>query len=258
MTLLRKFLPVLGLLAGCAAVPAGDLSGVAAVRPDSETSARARVFTDLAAGYFVRGQYKTVLEELRRAIQIDPQFGPAYNLYGLVYMALAEDALAEENFQRALKLDPNDSVAHNNYGWFLCTRGRYDAGMAEFATAIANPLYGQPDLAMANAGQCAERKGDLAEAENHYKKVLKLTPDNPSVTFRLADLHYRQGRLDEAGQLMGRLAQLAQLDAAALWLGVRIEHKRGDAVQESAYAQQLLRLFPDSRQTQGLKARQYE
>ena len=30
------------------------------------------------------------------------RYGPAYNVYGLIYMELAEDKLAEENFRRAI------------------------------------------------------------------------------------------------------------------------------------------------------------
>ena len=69
-------------------------------------------------------QYKIALDELRKAIMADSGYGPAYNVYGLVYMDLAEDKLAEENFRRAIELNPNNSDARTNFGWFLCTRGR--------------------------------------------------------------------------------------------------------------------------------------
>ncbi|MHB1186916.1 type IV pilus biogenesis/stability protein PilW [Thiobacillus sp.] len=245
------------LAAGCAGQPAGE-SGVANTQVDSESRQRARAFTDLANAYFARAQYKTALDELRKAIIADNRFGPAYNIYGLIYMELAEDKLAEENFRRAIELDRSDSETRNNYGWFLCTRGRHDEGLEQFSAALRNPLYAQPEQAMANAGLCAERKGDLALAEANLLKSLKLQPDNPNTIIKLAGLHFRQGRVVEAQRLLARHAELAPPTAESLWLGVRLERKLGDRAQEAAYGLQLRKRFPDSKETQRLLAGQYE
>lgn len=248
------------LLAGCAGVP-GELSsgsGVAQAEADSDARQRARTFTDLAAAYYVRAQYKVALDELRKAITTDSRFGPAYNVYGLIYMELAEDKLADENFRRAIELDRTDSEARNNYGWFLCTRGRYDEGLEQFAGALRNPLYAQPELAMSNAGQCAEMKGDLALAEVNLIKSQKLQPDNAGTVLRLASLRFRQGRLPDAQRLLTRHDELSPPSAASLWLGVRIERKLGDRAQEAAYGLQLRKRFPDSNEARLLLGGQYE
>ena len=170
----------------------------------------------------------------------------------------AEDKLAEENFRRALELDRNDSEARTNFGWFLCTRGRYDEGLEQFSIALRNPLYGKPEQAMANAGLCAERKGDLALAEANLMKSLKLQPDNPNTVLKLAGLHFRQGRLEETQRLLGRHAELAPPTAESLWLGVRLERKLGDRAQEAAYGLQLRKRFPDSEEARRLLAGRYE
>lgn len=246
------------LLSGCTALqPAGE-SGVASTQVDSESRQRARAFTELAGAYFSRAQYKIALDELRKAILADNRYGPAYNVYGLIYMELAEDKLAEENFRRAIELDRSDSEARNNYGWFLCTRGRYDEGLEQFSAALRNPLYARPEQAMANAGLCAERKGDLALAEANLQKSIKLQPDNPNTIIKLAGLRFRQGRLMEAQQLLGRHAELTPPTPESLWLGVRVERKLGDRAQEAAYGLQLRRRFPDSNEAKLLLSGQYE
>jgi len=245
------------LLAGCAGQPVGE-SGVANTQVDSESRQRARAFTDLASAYLARAQYKIALDELRKAITADNRFGPAYNIYGLIYMELAEDKLAEENFRRAIELDRSDSEARNNFGWFLCTRGRYDEGLEQFSAALRNPLYAQPEQAMANAGLCAERKGDLALAEANLLKSLKLQPDNANTIIKLAGLHFRRGRLMEAQRLLGRHTELAPPTAESLWLGVRLERKLGDRAQEAAYGLQLRKRFPDSNEARLLLTGQYE
>lgn len=258
---MKKLVAVLSLILGaCAQQPteSANTGNTGSRGPDSEIQQRARAFTDLATAYFERAQYKIALDELRKAIIADPRFGPAYNVYGMVYMELAEDKLAEENFRRALELDRKDSVAHNNYGWFLCTRGRYDEGLAQFTVAIQNPLYTAPEQAMANAGICAEMKGDLALAEANLTRALKLQPDNPKALIKLAGLNYRQGKYNETQRLLTRYNQVAPPTAESLWLNLRLERKQGDRAQEAAYGLQLRKRFPDSEEARRLQAGQYE
>ncbi|MDA8128384.1 MAG: type IV pilus biogenesis/stability protein PilW [Betaproteobacteria bacterium] len=253
---MKKGLGVLvavALLAGCAGQPL-DGGGEAG----SQSRERAKAFTDLAGAYYTRTQYKTALDELRKAITADSRYGPAYNIYGMIYMDLGEDKLAEDNFRRAIELDSKDSDAHNNYGWFLCTRGRYDEGLAQFSAAIRNPLYTQPELAMANAGLCAEKKGDIALAEANLAKALKLQPDSPNTVLKLAGLNFRQGRLTEAQRLLARHDELAPPSAESLWLGVRLERKLGDRAQEASYALQLRKRFPDSDEAQRMLTGRFE
>lgn len=246
------------LLAGCAGQPVDQSSGVANTQADSDKLQRARAFTDLAGAYYSRAQYKIALDELRKAITADNRYGPAYNVYGLIYMDLDEDKLAEDNFRRAIDLDRNDSEAHNNFGWFLCTRGRYKEGLEQFSAALQNPLYTRPEQAMTNAGLCAEKSGDLGLAEANLVKSLKLQPDNPNTILKLAALNFHQDRLPDAQRLLDRYSELAKPSAESLWLGVRLQRKLGNRSQEAAYGLQLRKNFPDSNEARLLLAGQYE
>ena len=246
------------LLAGCAGEPASQDSKAASPQADTDGLQRARAFTNLAGAYYARAQYKIALDELRKAIIADSHYGPAYDVYGLIYMDLEEDTLADENFRRAIELDRNDSEARNNYGWFLCTRGRYQEGLEQFKAALRNPLYTRPEQAMTNAGLCAEKSGDLMLAEANLVKSLKLQPDNPNTILKLAALNFRQDRLPDAQRLLEHYAELAPPTAESLWLGVRLERKLGNRSQEAAYGLQLRKNFPDSNEARMLLAGQYE
>lgn len=248
---------VSALLTACVA-PQGGGGGVSGTPADSESRQRASAFTDLAGAYFARAQYKIALDELRKALLADRQYGPAYNIYGLIYMELAEDKLAEENFRRSIELDRTDSEARNNFGWFLCARGRYDEGLEQFGAAIRNPLYAKPEQAISNAGLCAEKKGDLTLAEANLTKALKLQPDNPNTLLKISGLNFRQNKMAEAQRFLIRHSELAPPTAESLWLGVRLERKLGDRVQEAAYGLQLRKRFPDSNESRLLLLGQYE
>lgn len=254
-------LSLMASLAGCANPPGGDpasTSSSGTPQAETESSSRAKAFTDLAGAYFSRGQMKIALDEVRKAIHADNRYGPAYNVLGLIYMELAEDKLAEENFRKSIDLDRADSEAHNNYGWFLCTRGRYDEGLAQFTEALRNPLYAHPEQSMTNAGLCSEKKGDVKQAEAYYNKALKLQPDAPLTMIKYAALNYRLGRASEAQRLLSRYHEAAPPTPESLWLGVLLERQTGDKEQAAAYALQLRKRFPDSEEAQKLLRGQYE
>ena len=218
----------------------------------------ARVHTELAAGYYSRVQYGIALDELNRALSADPSYAPAYNMLGLVYMELREDAKAQQNFERALGINPNDSEAHNNFGWFLCTRNRIDESIPHFLKAVTNSLYVSPEKAYFNAGICALKKGDAAAAKDYLAKALARQPLMPQALYQMAVLHFKQGQYIDAKILLTRYAQIATATPDSLWLSVRVERKLGDKESEASYALQLRKAFPDSPQTKLLLGGRYE
>jgi type IV pilus assembly protein PilF len=243
------------LLAGCAQAPA-DKADVDAQK--AEAFNRAKIHTELAATYFDRGQHAIALEELKEAFNIDPAYGPAYNIAGLVNMELNDDPQAEKNFQQALKIDPQDSDAHNNYGHFLCSRGRGAEGIPHFEAALKDPLYTTPQKALANAGVCARRMNNDKAAEEYFVKALRIEPGNAVSLYHVADIHYKRGQLAEARTFLARQLEVAAATPEALWLGVRIERKLGDRNAEASYGLQLRRKFPGSPEAKALIDRRYE
>ncbi len=227
-------------------------------RKASGDNPRARIHTELATEYFKRGQYAVALDELAAALSGDSAYAPAHNILGLVHGALGEDDKAEAGFKRALELAPKYSEAHNNYGWFLCQRGRYAAALERFESALADPLYGSPELALANAGLCSLRKGDVSVAEGYLQRSLRRAPEQPVAVLGLAELHFVQGRDLSVRQLLKQLNQTTGLTAQALWLGVRTERRQGDQAAEYSYAAQLRRLYPLSQEARWLDGGQYD
>lgn len=249
------------LLAGCAGQTGGGAGGGNVGSdglPVGTGSSGALVHTQLGAGYYSRGQYAVALEELRRALEVDPAYPPAFNVLGLVHAELREDALAEKHFRRALELSPQYSEANNNFGMYLCQRKRLPEALARFEQALGNPLYATPESALANAGACSLEQGDMAKADQYYQRALKRAPNMPSAMLGMAEVHYRQGRWLAARNLLRQLTQGGEVGAQALWLGVRVERSAGDREAEASYAAQLRRRFPDALQTQWLITGQYD
>jgi type IV pilus assembly protein PilF len=248
------------LMAGCASQPSAP-----EIKPATDTTGaeadertRARLRTEPAAGYFERGNMNVAVEEINLALRADPGYGPAYNVAGVIYAALKEDGLAEQNFSQALRINPQDSDAHHNYGWFLCQRKREQEGISHFVAAVRNPLYQTPERSYVNAGTCARSAGNIAAAEDHLLNALRVRPGFAPALYQLADISYARGNFLAAHNYLTDLTRVAAPTAEILWLGVRVERKLGDRNAEASYALQLRNNFPNSSQARALLAGQYE
>ena len=231
------------LMAGCTSQtfigPNGEIT--------TRAHASARMHTELAAQYYERAQLGIALDELRQALQAESDYAPAYNVRGLVHMALREDKEAEEDFQHSLRLDGKSPETHNNYGWFLCQHGREHESVKMFLAALKDPLYATPEKAYLNAGICSQKAGELKDTEEFLKKAVLIRPDFPEAALALAELNFAKGDYAAAKSYFLRYAQdNNSLTAGNLWLGVRIERELGDKNAEDSYALQLRKRFPGS------------
>ncbi|MCC7328135.1 MAG: type IV pilus biogenesis/stability protein PilW [Burkholderiales bacterium] len=213
---------------------------------------RAQLHTEIAAGFYERGQMDVALQELAEAVKLDPKNAKIYNVYGLVYAMLGQEANAQRNFQQALELAPNDSEIRQNWGWYLCSHGRAKESLQEFELAVRNPLYRTPDVALVNAGKCAAEIGENARANDYFKRALAINANSTTAAYNMALLAYRQGQFDEARALMKRVGQQPNPPAEALYLGMCIERKLGDPASETSYISMLRNRFPESAETKAI------
>jgi type IV pilus assembly protein PilF len=226
---------------------------VANALPDSEnesdTRRRARLRTELAAGYYGQRNTQVALEELRQAVTIDPTYAPAHGLLGLILMDLGDSARAEASFNRALSLAPNDSELNNNFGWFLCQTNRISRSFEYFQRAARNPLYRTPSRPLHNAGICALRQKDEPAAEDYFQRALQADPNNPVALFNLAEIYLKRKEFERAQRLSQALLRSFEPNAQTLWLGLRIERALGNQDNEASLATQLRRRFPAAPET---------
>lgn len=223
-----------------------------APQPPVTPRRKAELHTELAAGYYERGQMSVALDELKLAEKDDPTYARIYNVYGLVYTMIGEADKAEASFRRALAIAPNDSELHHNWGAYLCSHGHPAESIAEFEIAARDPLYKTPEIALTNAGKCSVLLGKKAEGEQYFRRALSLKPQDASAAYNLALLDYREGRLDEAQTLMRTVMAQNTAPAPALYLGMCIEKRKGDRDSEDSYAQQIRNRFPRSPEAQNL------
>ncbi|MCG5075535.1 tetratricopeptide repeat protein [Paraburkholderia tagetis] len=164
---------------------------------------------------------ETAETALRRALELDPSFAPAWNRLGRLLSGQRPDE-AETALRRAIALNPELAAAHFNLGNLLCER-RPD----EAAQALRRAVAIKPDFAVAwvNLSHTLA-KTHPEEAEAAARKAVALAPG-------LADAHYNLGTLigvahpDEAIEALRRAVAL-QPDHRLAWhhLGLVLKGER--------------------------------
>lgn len=238
----------LALLAACAGPgQGGDRRDIATASDQTDADRRANVRLELAAAYFGRGQNTTALDEVKQALQADPNLVDGYNLRGLIYGAMSENALAEESFRRALQLDARNGGALHNYGWFLCQLRRYGESEQQFNQVLSQPGYLDMPRTLLAQGVCQARNNQWTEAERTLSRAYELDPANPATAMNLSELLYRRGEYERARFYVRRVNAVENLmNAQTLWLAARIENKLGQAAQVQALGSQLRDRYPQS------------
>lgn len=253
---MKKSLVGIVVTAMCVSLSSGCVSTTAVEVKLPEQNAKsdplrsAQIHTERSAEYYRLGNMAVALEAARQALAAVPNYAPAHNMLGIVFMQLQDDAQAAQSFEQALRLAPNDSETLNNYGWFVCQRQNPTNAMQYFQAALKNPLYATPERALYNAGLCLKKAGDIGAAELQFRSAVQRQPLMAAALYELAAIEFGRGRAREAEGLLARHNQLIQTPSAdALLLGARIARAQGDQSAESSYVQQLRRRFPDTVQS---------
>jgi type IV pilus assembly protein PilF len=240
----------LTLLAGCAGAGGDAPRELKTASDQTPTEKRAQIRLQLAVGYYQDRKYEIALDEVKQAIAAAPDYADAYGFRALIYTAMGENQLADENYRHALRLAPRNPDLANNYGMFLCEAGaRPEQGMGYFEAALKNPQYGSPVKAMVNAGNCSLKLKNIDAAERYLLDALRRDPELPAIQAGLARVYLERRDYQRAGFFINRLTEAAKLDtlsADVLWLALRVRHMLGDRTREATLAAQLSKRFPGS------------
>jgi type IV pilus assembly protein PilF len=237
----------------------GGRRDLVTVSDESDTAKRARIRTELAAAYFGQAQYGTALDEVKRALAVDPNHVSALSLRGLIYANMGEYELAEESFRAALGVNPADADTLHNYGWFLCQQRRFVPARQQFEAAMAVPQYRDSARTLLAAGICEARAGELQTAQIILQRSFDQDPGNPATVFNLADVLKRRGDLERAFLYLQRLNQTPELvRPETLWLAIRIQHRRNLSSSVEELGALLRARFPKSREAAAYDQGQFD
>lgn len=164
---------------------------VARMRPqDAEVEER------LAAAYEAVGEPERAVERLRRALEIDARRTGARLRLALLLLDAGSVDEALQHLDRASQERPDDPEIGALGGRAELLLGHPQLAAERFAVAAAaGPL---PGWAWNEWGVALARSGRFTEAEERFRRALRLEPDNPQGLFHLGLTLEALGRPDEA------------------------------------------------------------
>jgi type IV pilus assembly protein PilF len=240
----------LTLLSGCASTAGDSPRELKTASDQTASEKRAQIRLQLAVGYYQDRKYEIALDEVKQAITIAPDYAEAYGFRALIYTAMGENELADENYRHALRLAPRNPDLANNYGMFLCEAGGKPAqAMGYFESALKSRSYASPAKALTNAGNCSLKQKNIDAAERYLLDALRYEPELPAIQAGLARVYFERRDYTRAGFFINRLTETAKLEslsADVLWLALRVKHMLGERATEATLAAQLRKRFPGS------------
>ena len=207
----------------------------------------------LGLGYMQKGQYRRALAKLDKAIKYNPDNAKAYHYKAELHRRMGQYDKAEKYYQQALDLDPSDANALNNYGVFLCDQGQFDKAYNLFDKIIKDPLYRYKADAYENLGLCSYRQRKLQKAEQAFKQALEINNKMAKSIIKMAQITYDRREKAEAYAYFKRFIALSGHNAESLWLGILLEHERGNKNTVASYKVLLKGKFPASKETKLLR-----
>lgn len=222
--------------------------------PKADAPSRAAVHTQLALGYLQRNQKKTALDEIEKALQIEPGYSPANYVMAMLQTELNHREKAGEYYRKALESDPQNSVAAHDYGIFLCKEGKVDEALKYFKSALNNPLYDRKTLTNLRAGECLmNMRTNRRDAEPYFRAALKADPTLAPALYYMADIAYARKDYLQARAYIERYFSRGPDTAATLLLAVKIESHLNSKDAARQYAARLREKFASSDEVKQLK-----
>jgi serine/threonine-protein kinase len=170
-------------------------------------------------GYVPRKEaYPKAKEAVLKALELDNTLGEAHTALAFIKTDYDWDwSGAEREFQRAIELDPGYAYAHELYGYLLYRLGRFEEAIAEIKHSVElDPLSLQDNRVLGQAYYFARQYDQAIE---QFRKTIELDPNFPGGHEFLGEVYlhksmYREGIAEIEKELMafpnstGTLAEL--------------------------------------------------
>lgn len=162
---------------------------------------------------FSNRNFDAAIQHYQKAVQIDPNYAPAYNVMGYAYSDKNDFNKAEEAFKKYISLLPDSPNPYDSYAELLLKNGRYDASIEQYQKALdIDPVFVS---ALEGIGNNYLFKGDYAKAREYYQTAFD---KSPSFNWKYASLYneavsyVREGNITNALSTLDKRISLAEND----------------------------------------------
>lgn len=136
----------------------------------------ARPYSNRGVAYWKLKQYDRAIDDLTRAITLDPEYRDALYNRGVVYEEVGEYSRAVEDYTRVIALDKDEVIVYYNRGVAYFRLGEFVKAADDFSRAIA--IRADYTDAYTNRGATYFNLGEYDKAVADYTRALEIDPEN--------------------------------------------------------------------------------
>ncbi len=154
-----------------------------------DTAARALNLWEEGTEALLAGEVDEAIDLFTRSLKVTPT-AESYTFRGWAYsfQERYEDAIQE--CRKAIATDPEYGNPYNDIGCYLMSLGRSEESPEWFEKAKLAERYEPRHFPFLNMGRLHFAKGRLAEAVEEFQKALELSPGDPVAVAFLTKLRY--------------------------------------------------------------------
>ena len=172
---------------------------------------RSRAHYQMGVSHLGENNAQKAYVEFRKAHELNPKDKEVLNGLGIVYLIFEDLQKAKDAFTKAIAIDQNYSEAHTNLGVTYGKMGNWTDAVNSFKTALKNPLYRNPELALTGLGEAGYRLYQHDEAISAYREATKRAPDFYRPFYGLALAYNAKGQYGDAANAITRAVELDPL-----------------------------------------------
>lgn len=126
--------------------------------------------------YQMGGEYDMAVELYKRSLKLHPT-AEAYTFLGWTYHFQGKLEEAIEECKKAIQVDPEFGNPYNDIGAYLIERGEYDEALPWLERALLSKRYESYHYPHYNLGRVYMAKEIYGKARVHFEKALRLCPE---------------------------------------------------------------------------------
>jgi tetratricopeptide (TPR) repeat protein len=124
----------------------------------------------------MEGNLEEAIKNYKLSIEIYPT-AEAHTFLGWTYSFMGKLDHAIDECKKAIDIDPDYGNPYNDIGSYLIQQGNYEEAITWLELALNSKRYESYHYAHLNIGRAYELKGLWFEALDEYKKALELEPN---------------------------------------------------------------------------------
>lgn len=133
-------------------------------------------YFDRAYKMHLNGKIESAIKEYKTSIQIFPT-AKAYAFLGWAYSLQGNFDQAIEECRKAIELEPEYGNPYNDMGTYLISLNKPEEALYWIEKALEIPDNNSRYISFYNAGKIYEKKGDWFQSIKFFKKSVLLNPD---------------------------------------------------------------------------------